>query len=465
VPEVPGDADRSAPGDDPAGSGEPTEPTEPTEPSERTGSIEPSEPAAPAGGGRTDETITILETVEGAERIETIETLEIVEDGEVVETVDLIETVSAAPEHAAVDTVDLDARSVVVAVLTVAALAAILAIARSGITTTLIALAGLFAFALDPVVVRIEQRLGLRRGYAVAILVGTTMLVVAVAIAILGPQTVDQARSFQDDLPHVVDDLGSLPIIGSRLTENNVPTHIQEWAAKLPKQLSGDTSQITNAAETVTSVLLDALGVALIMVALLIDGPWMLAGARRLIPPSRRATAHRLGTILGRVIGRYFAGSLLLSVLQGVQVLITGLVLGVPLSPLLAVWAAVWNLVPQVGGAIGGIVFVLVAFTQGATTGVIAGVVFMLYLTFANNVLLPIILGRAVNISPLTTMVATIGGFSVGGVVGAMVAVPLLGAGKAMYIELRRDPALLHVEPAVVPRGVVRKTYARVRRH
>ena len=110
--------------------------------------------------------------------------------------------------------------------------------------------------------------------------------------------------------------------------------------------------------------------------------------------------------------------------LQGLQVLVTGLVLGVPLSPLLAVWAAVWNLVPQLGGAIGGIVFVLVAFTQGATTGIIAGVIFMVYLTFANNVLLPVILGKAVDISPLTTMVATIAGFSIGGIIGAMLAVP-----------------------------------------
>jgi predicted PurR-regulated permease PerM len=197
---------------------------------------------------------------------------------------------------------------------------------------------------------------------------------------------------------------------------------------------------------------------------LLIDGPWLVRGGRLLIPPSRRNTAHRLGTILGQVIGRYFAGSLLLAVLQGIQVLITGILLGVPLSPLLAVWAAVWNLVPQVGGAIGGVVFVLVAFTQGATTGVIAAVVFMAYLTFANNVLLPVILGRAVNISPLTTMVATIGGFAVGGIVGAMVAVPLLGAGKAMYIEIRKDPSMIGEEPPPRPRGLVQKSVHRVRR-
>jgi predicted PurR-regulated permease PerM len=122
-------------------------------------------------------------------------------------------------------------------------------------------------------------------------------------------------------------------------------------------------------------------------------------------------------------------------------VLITGLALGVPLSPLLALWAAVWSLVPQIGGAIGGITFVAVALTQGVTEALVAGAVFMVYLVFANNVLLPVIIGRAVDISALSTMAATIVGFTLGGIVGAMVAVPLVGAGKAMVVELRNPGA------------------------
>ena len=343
------------------------------------------------------------------------------------------------------------------------ALSGVAAIAASGIVTTMLVLAGLFAFGLDPVVDRIEQRFNVRRGYAVALLMGGTAVVLFGTIALLGPQTVEQARSFQQDLPKVLDGLKDLPLIGDTLVENDVPHQIQQWAAKLPKQLAGDTSKITNAAESITAILLDAIGVTLIMIALLIDGPWLVKGAQLLIPPRRRDKANRLGEILGRVIGRYFAGSLLLSTLQGIQVLITGLVLGVPLSPLLAVWAAVWTLVPQVGGAIGGTVFVLVAFTQGATTGVIAAIVFLVYLTFANNALLPIILGKAVNISPLATMVATIGGFAIAGIVGAMLAVPILGAGKAMFFELRHELPDEDDEPAPKPPGLIRKTLHRVR--
>ena len=49
----------------------------------------------------------------------------------------------------------------------------------------------------------------------------------------------------------------------------------------------------------------------------------------------------------------------------------------------------------------------------------------------------PVIIGRAVQLSPPATMVAALIGVSAGGVVGALFAVPILGASKAIYLALR----------------------------
>ena len=121
--------------------------------------------------------------------------------------------------------------------------------------------------------------------------------------------------------------------------------------------------------------------------------------------------------------------------LHGLYVLSVGLILGVPLAPLLGLWAAVASLIPQIGGALAGAPFVLLGFTEGATTGVICLIAFVLYLNFENHILSPIIVGEAVDLSAPTTMVGAIVGASVAGVPGALVSVPLLGAGKAIYLE------------------------------
>ncbi len=93
------------------------------------------------------------------------------------------------------------------------------------------------------------------------------------------------------------------------------------------------------------------------------------------------------------------------------------------------------SLIPQIGGALAGAPFVLLGFTEGATTGVICLIAFVVYMNFENHILSPIIVGEAVDLSAPTTMVGAIVGASVAGVPGALVAVPLLGAGKAIYLE------------------------------
>jgi putative heme transporter len=105
------------------------------------------------------------------------------------------------------------------------------------------------------------------------------------------------------------------------------------------------------------------------------------------------------------------------------------------------VWVSMWNLVPQIGGAAGGVPFVLLAFTQSPLTGVICAVVFILYLQMENNVIQPLLVGRAVALSPPATMAAALIGVSAGGVVGALLAVPFTGAVKAIYLERRAATA------------------------
>ena len=147
--------------------------------------------------------------------------------------------------------------------------------------------------------------------------------------------------------------------------------------------------------------------------------------------------ANRSAHLAYGVVGRYVAGSLFVAAIAGTFVLAVGLVLGVPLTPLLAVWVALFDLVPQIGGAAGGIPFVALGFTRSATIGVICAVAFIVYLNVENHLLQPMIIGKAVHLSPPATMIAALVGVSALGVVGGLIAVPVVGATKAIYLELR----------------------------
>ena len=158
------------------------------------------------------------------------------------------------------------------------------------------------------------------------------------------------------------------------------------------------------------------------------------------MPDARPSTASRARPIAARdVVGRYVAGSLAVAGIAGLFTLVVGLVLRVPLAPLLAVWVSMWDLVPQIGGAAGGIPFVLLAFTaQPADGRHLRRAVHAVPPDREQRRSQPLLVGRAVQLSPPATMAAALIGVSAGGVVGALLAVPLTGAAKAIYLDRPR---------------------------
>lgn len=346
--------------------------------------------------------------------------------------------------------VDLDWRSVLVFLGAFAALVALTGFARSiPRTITAVAVGALLALALNPLVVLVQRRIRLGRPSAVAVVATAATVVVSSLGLLLVPPAVRQAGELGNELPTVVADLEDLPLVGDDLAEAGAPRKVERWIRELPERLSVDASPLRRTARSVAGGVAAGVLTLLFAFALLLDGERLLRKARRLVPRARRDRADRMAILTYSVVGRYVAGSLFVAGVAGLVVLTAGLVLGVPLTPLAAAWVTVWDLVPQIGGAAGGIPFVLLGLTQGAGTGLACAVMFVVYLQIENHILGPLMVGKAVKLSPPATMTAALIGVSAGGVVGALLAVPLLGAAKAIYLELRPEPA--PVPEPVVP--------------
>ena len=312
---------------------------------------------------------------------------------------------------------------------------AIIALVRTSenVLTPLV-LGVLFGLAFDPVVGVLRRRLRCSRATATLVVAVALTLVFGGIVLLLGPKAVDQASTFAEEVPETIEQFYSWPLIGDRLEQNDAAGQAQKFVDDLPTRFD------TNSISELASRLLGGLGAALLVlvttVAVLLDGDAIVRRARRLVPPARRERADEVGRIVYRSVARYFAGSLTVALLNGTVILTAGLILGVPLAPLAAIWAAITNLIPQIGGLLGGAFFVLLAFSQGPLTGVIALAVFLGYQQLENHIIQPTIIGRAVHLSPPTTMLAALIGGAAAGVPGALVATPLLGAVKSVWLDV-----------------------------
>lgn len=110
-----------------------------------------------------------------------------------------------------------------------------------------------------------------------------------------------------------------------------------------------------------------------------------------------------------------------------------------PLALPLAVIIFLGAFVPLVGALVTGTVAVLIALvTQGPWTALMVLVVLVVVMQVESHILQPLILGRAVRVHPLGVVLGVAAGGIIGGIGGAVVAVPLIAVTNTVVTHLRR---------------------------
>jgi predicted PurR-regulated permease PerM len=317
------------------------------------------------------------------------------------------------------------------------ALGAILAVTLAwlifiaGQVLVLIGVAFFIAVGLDPVVVWISRR-GLPRWAALIVVLVSALALFAAFLALAIPVVTKQATDLANHIPHY---LHSLNERNSTLGKLNTKYHIE---SSLQKLLTGGAS--FTGAVGVGKVILDFLGemVLLIVVSiyLLADFPRVKRGIYQLAPKSRRPRMILLTDGILARIGGYVLGNLFTSLVAGVGTFLWTLILGVPYSLLLGMVVALLDLIPIVGSTVGGVIVALVALTVSPTLAIATVAFYFLYRFLEDYLLTPRVMMRTVEVPGLVTVIATIIGGTLLGIVGALIAIPIAAAIKLLYDEI-----------------------------
>ncbi|MEU7524273.1 AI-2E family transporter [Saccharothrix sp. NPDC042600] len=287
----------------------------------------------------------------------------------------------------------------------------------------LIGLAWFIAVGLEPAVSWLVGRRLPRWGAVTAVFVGVLGLVGGFFAAAI-PVIVEQAGAFADDLPG---HLRRLRDDGSTLGQLNDRFGVEEQVRRL---LDGQAAVegALGAGQAVLGVLGDLLIVVVLTVYFLADLPRIRQGLYRLVPHSRRPRAILIGDEIFAKVGGYVLGNLIISLIAGGLTFVWLLAWDVPYALLLAVTVALLDLVPVVGATLSAVVVSLVAFTVSLPVGLATVGFFVGYQVLEDYVLVPRVIGRAVKVPALVTVVAVLLGGVLLGVIGALVAIPVAAA-------------------------------------
>ena len=293
--------------------------------------------------------------------------------------------------------------------------------------------AAFLAVALNPLVTRLEPRIG-RRPAATVVFVGFLILLVAVAAAFVAP-FVTQVDQLSTGLPQAITDAKHNSTLKDLDHRFHLANQAKQHLDTLPNIVFGAADTVLGGAVAVTTVFF-------LTLFLLFELPTLADVALRQIPPERRPRVVAAAQHMNRTIGGYVAGNLVISLICGTVTTISLYLLDVPYSLALGVFMAVFDLIPLVGATIGSIVVIASAFIfVDVRAGVIMFIVVNVYQQIENHVLQPMIYGRTVQIPSLTVLIAVLCGGAVLGLIGALLAIPIAATIQAVVAELLEERA------------------------
>ena len=151
---------------------------------------------------------------------------------------------------------------------------------------------------------------------------------------------------------------------------------------------------------------------------------------KSIIPTKYRTEVWNLLSRINYILNKFIRGTLYSSLIIFVCVLIGLLILKVPAAIVLAIFCAVTNVIPYLGPYIGAIPAIILGFTVSPLTGILVLVVISIIQTIEGNVLSPIIMGKSVKLSPVTIMVGLLIFGYFFGMVGMIIATPIVAVLK-----------------------------------
>lgn len=358
----------------------------------------------------------------------------------------------------------------------------------------LLIIAALLAFIVRPVIVFLSTRLRFPRGLAVAVTYLAVLLTLPLALAVAITLIVDAVR-FVLSINYEQAISGTTTWLVERLTalrEMTIPpamldSYVDGLITAFLEVLQGASEAVepqlpslSSIASSLGSALTITFGMlagfvgnifssAVLLIFLLLSSIYMTLSAASyrenflaLVPETFRGEIAELLRRIGKVWVMFFRGQVTLMVIIGVIVWLGLTLLGVPGALSLAIIAGLLEIVPNLGPVVATIPAVVVALLQGSTylpvnnfvLGLIVIAFYVVVQQLENAVIVPRVLGEAVELPALVVMTGVLVGGTTAGILGALLATPVIAMAREIlsyvYRKMRNEPPFAP-EPVAPP--------------
>lgn len=254
-------------------------------------------------------------------------------------------------------------------------------------------------------------------------------------------------------VPYISDDINrlitSLPQVVERVStsldnaQQSSPRYF-DFLGEVQNILSSMSSYLQQASQSVVGLIINIFGGLLSFVAILVIS-FYLSVTRKgvesflssVVPEKYERYVLTLWKRTEIKVGKWIQGTLLLALIVGLVTYIGLSLLGIRFALILSLLIMVLELVPMVGPVVAAIPAIGLAFMQSPTLGIYVLILYVIIQQIENHVLVPLILGKTLNLHPVVIILALLVGQRLAGIPGMILAVPV----STILVEMLDDVA------------------------
>jgi len=290
-------------------------------------------------------------------------------------------------------------------------------------------LGALLAFLINPLVDRLSRFVP-RALAIVAIFIALVVGLVGVA-SVFVPLLTTEIGQLQQQTPSIlaqaqrsVEGIQGQPIVlfGFRIDLTRQASNLDQRAGEF---LLGQFGNAVTISLVALNLLLQVILTLIIAFLVSFDAHRISSFARELVPGDYREDFDAIWPKVKAMLFSYLRGQLTVAVIIGVAVGIALTVERMPFAVALGVLAGITTLVPFIGPWLGAVPIELVALSLGPQEAIVVGVTYLVITNVVLQFLFPQIMGAAVKLPALLVIVAFIAGFSLAGILGMFIAIPV----------------------------------------
>jgi len=335
----------------------------------------------------------------------------------------------------------------------------------------------ILAYILTPIVNALRRWTRMPRALALVIVYILLLVAITMTPALILPNLVRQFTALNVDLVPVLDTVkrllayeinlfGLLTITPSDYVDQLVKQLQEQLPRTLPSLASPVASGAWGVLTSVTSSIVWLIFIFVVSFYLVKDSAEVGRYLRSLLPAESRDEWLRLLSEIRQVWNSFFRGQIILGLVIGVVVASVMSFLGVRNALMLGLVAGILEVIPNFGPTIAAIPGILLALVWGSATfpqlnnlifAIIVAGCYIVIQQLENNLLVPRIIGRSVNLHPVVVLVGAVAGILLGGVLGVLLASPAIATLRILtrYVYRKVTDQEPFDEPAEAPRGLI----------